>query len=308
MSLTRKMKDFRKYTQKFLWWASLLGTIFFLINARTCYKTHEDIDQYFNALRKGDREDAAYILQKGLLDEINGVYGYWYFHQHLQEPMSPEMIQCGLDTSATIPTWSMGDDDFSHFFYEKGAKPTERTLTLALRSNQVDRAVDFLASGIKGEGVFGEDSPIKIVIENIEVGDYFRCLPVLITHKVDLNKTNCYGATPLHFLVQKHMQKGTIHSYRGGIYQNENCLFYIKMMLDNGAHPNVKNKEGVTPLYTAALNQDVNCVELLLENGADPNISWYAWAKKRSKKSQAFAPPNSDRAKILHLLERYGAK
>jgi ankyrin repeat protein len=42
--------------------------------------------------------------------------------------------------------------------------------------------------------------------------------------------------------------------------------------LKHGADPNAQNKNGVTPLHTAAYNGHVDIVKLLLEHGADPTV------------------------------------
>ena len=44
----------------------------------------------------------------------------------------------------------------------------------------------------------------------------------------------------------------------------------VRVLLDAGANPNVRQSAGWTPLHAAAMNGDLTSVELLLDSGADP--------------------------------------
>ena len=44
----------------------------------------------------------------------------------------------------------------------------------------------------------------------------------------------------------------------------------VRVLLDAGANPNVRQSAGWTPLHAAAMNGDLTSVELLLASGADP--------------------------------------
>lgn len=46
----------------------------------------------------------------------------------------------------------------------------------------------------------------------------------------------------------------------------------VKMLLKNGANPNIRERGGSTPLHTAAANGDSECIQLLLLGGADLQI------------------------------------
>ena len=48
-------------------------------------------------------------------------------------------------------------------------------------------------------------------------------------------------------------------------------LIKVQTALENGANPNVKDKDGHTPLHLAAFTGHVEIVKILLERGANPN-------------------------------------
>mgnify|MGYP001571701008 CR=1 FL=1 len=76
----------------------------------------------------------------------------------------------------------------------------------------------------------------------------------------------------------------------------------VKELLDDGKYPNVRQKDGATPLMIAAANGDTAIAEMLLAKGADANLrtpdgrSALAHAKARGS------------AELVRLLERHGAK
>jgi hypothetical protein len=76
----------------------------------------------------------------------------------------------------------------------------------------------------------------------------------------------------------------------------------VKELLDDGKYPNVRQKDGATPLMIAAANGDIAIAEMLLAKGADANLrtpdgrSALAHAKARGS------------AELVRLLERHGAK
>ena len=46
----------------------------------------------------------------------------------------------------------------------------------------------------------------------------------------------------------------------------------VRMLLKNGAQPNVRERGGLTPLHTAAANGDVESIQLLILAGADLHL------------------------------------
>jgi hypothetical protein len=74
----------------------------------------------------------------------------------------------------------------------------------------------------------------------------------LIQHKADVNARVAEGYTPL-------MSSG-------------NSPEKFKILLENGANPNLQDTNGNTALHHAVFNSDTNSVAILLANKADPNI------------------------------------
>ncbi len=53
---------------------------------------------------------------------------------------------------------------------------------------------------------------------------------------------------------------------------NEGNLSMVKLMLEHGADPNVKNEEGVTAFHATLILGNLEVTRLLLAHGADPNV------------------------------------
>ena len=47
---------------------------------------------------------------------------------------------------------------------------------------------------------------------------------------------------------------------------------HIKLLLKNGANPNISNDDGLSPLHAAVSKQNISIVKVLLKYGANPNI------------------------------------
>jgi ankyrin repeat protein len=46
----------------------------------------------------------------------------------------------------------------------------------------------------------------------------------------------------------------------------------VRMLLKNGAQPNVRERSGLTPLHAAAANGDIESIQLLILSGADLHL------------------------------------
>lgn len=49
-------------------------------------------------------------------------------------------------------------------------------------------------------------------------------------------------------------------------------VYFLSFFLDLGAHPNVVNGQGVTPLHEAVKRKNLDILKILLSSGADPTV------------------------------------
>jgi uncharacterized protein len=63
------------------------------------------------------------------------------------------------------------------------------------------------------------------------------------------------------------LKAAPIHSAAAGLYSK-----IVKMLLDLGAEPNLREQGGFTPLHVAAQNDDVDTIRFLLLGGADLSL------------------------------------
>jgi len=77
----------------------------------------------------------------------------------------------------------------------------------------------------------------------------------------------------------------------------------VKELLADGKSPNVRQRDGVTPLMIAASNGDAEIAAMLLAKGADPNPRVAGKSALSIAKSRGAAG-----AAVVQLLERSGAR
>jgi ankyrin repeat protein len=72
------------------------------------------------------------------------------------------------------------------------------------------------------------------------------------------------AGAPLNSQSRNDLKAAAIHSAAAGMYSR-----IVKMLLDLGAEPNLREQGGFTPLHVAAQNDDVETIRFLLLGGAD---------------------------------------
>ena len=78
----------------------------------------------------------------------------------------------------------------------------------------------------------------------------------------------------------------------------------VKELLDDRKYPDVRQKDGTTPLMIAVANGDADIAAMLLARGADPNLRAVGGTNALSLARARGAAG----AEVVQLLQRHGAK
>ena len=90
-----------------------------------------------------------------------------------------------------------------------------------------------------GGGIYG--SPLHLAVVRLEIW----LIKALIEKNADVNKTDCDGKTPLHFVMNLFSKNP------------HKCSFIAELLVTNGANVNQKDSDNWTALHTAVRkNQD----------------------------------------------------
>ncbi len=103
--------------------------------------------------------------------------------------------------------------------------------------------------------VSSDDSFTPLHVASIE--GRFTVVQVLLKHQADVNARTKYNWAPLHFT---------------SLYTHHQ-LEVARLLIEHGAHVNLKGDSGETPLSLLSMkDENLEVAEMLLEHGADPNI------------------------------------
>ena len=163
-----------------------------------------------------------------------------------------------------------------------GSYLTPAVAALAGRHFELARLLYRNGSSLDLPGI-GEQSPL---FSAAALGD-FEMVQVLIECRADVNSQNDLGATPL--IVASH---GT----------HPRTFDIVRLLLENGANPNVRSKGGHIPLHAASRWGSPDVARLLLEYGANVDA-------EDGESQTAFQYALTEgRHELTKLLSEHGAK
>ena len=162
-------------------------------------------------------------------------------------------------------------------------------LLIAVINDNICQAKLLLESGELPDTARATDG-VTPLLAAIEL-HHTKMMYLLLYHKADVNKGSADNFTPLHgaiahcnaIIVGQLLQYGANANAitKSGVSpliavmecdvddKKEMCTLLLK----HGADPNKQEfKHGITPLYAAAQNGEVDCVKILLASGAKPNV------------------------------------
>lgn len=199
-----------------------------------------------------------------------------------------DMDQTPLDC-AVLYGWSMN----AKYLIEQGADPEHAALSPLHVSIILNRTDDFHAYIDENQYLDLPDRydncPVHWAIDfnNIDF------LQTIIEAGADLSRPNGHGYCPLHLAVIKDLKEIILKLIDSGVDVNQKIADHVyqeggmtalhlacrkkkadivDVLLKSRADVNVKNKEGLTPVWTAVLNNNFLAVKILETNGADLTV------------------------------------
>ena len=129
----------------------------------------------------------------------------------------------------------------------------------------------------------------------------------LLTTGANVRAQNRHGAQPLHYAVDGSPNFET--------WNPRAQTAVIACLLAAGANPNARDKRGVTPLHRAVRNRCAAAVKVLLEHGAGPKLKNGSGSTPTNLARMTTGRGGSgskaakmDQRKIIQLLAKHGAR
>lgn len=133
---------------------------------------------------------------------------------------------------------------------------------------------------------FSQQVPFKDVFEVARKGKVDNMMQLYQNHKDSINAINSNGYSVLILACyhnNKEVAEFLIQNVQNINYASElgtaltatifkNNVLLSKKLLENGANPNITDREGITPLMYAVQFQNADAVELLLSYKADKSL------------------------------------
>jgi uncharacterized protein len=97
----------------------------------------------------------------------------------------------------------------------------------------------------------------RTLLTNVVINDDFDSVSYLVQHGANVNTMDNGGWYPIHFAVQKKLMR------------------ILVFLIENGANVNAQDKFGNSPLWRAVFSSmgDGDIIKVLLDNGADPDMN-----------------------------------
>ncbi len=223
-----------------------------------------------NAVSRGDIAEVKNLLKRGANPDAYDKHGEALLHKAAEHDffeIAEVLLKAGADPNIQDKAWSHtplhvtasnGSLQTAKILLSMGASVHIRDewngtpLHNAAKFNTIEIARILLKAGANPSAKgYGGTTPLHYA--GLAPGT--RVMQLLLTYVdygVDPNAKDDIGETPLHYA---------------------RAAAAVTMLLRAGAKPNVRNREGITPLYRAVeQGRGVDVVRLLLVAGADPNI------------------------------------
>ena len=112
----------------------------------------------------------------------------------------------------------------------------------------------------------------RISLSSLKISNYFfLAMKIVLQGESDLSivKTSVQAdSNESDFKAKYEVQDGKVLHAAASIGNTE----VIELILSQGFHLDSRNRKGVTPLMTAALNDKQNAFDILIQNGGDPSL------------------------------------
>ena len=163
-----------------------------------------------------------------------------------------------------------GNQKALDLFYNLGAKITfddSNLLCNAAFNGKIDSVKWFLAKGEDANFSFtntGENALHYTLSKTSEMDDRAEIVKVLISAGIEINKKTLAGKSTLCFMRDAYL-KGETPLHRAAAYGN---VAIVKMLLDAGADPSMKDANGDTPISWGSWHlRDSDLLRLLVYEG-----------------------------------------
>ncbi|XP_077299026.1 uncharacterized protein LOC143920176 [Arctopsyche grandis] len=175
-----------------------------------------------------------------------------------------ESIFTLLENGADIKSFDKNGKNLLHFAANRCNSDTlkllvDKGLNIHAKDKSGRSALHYSAEGRNKDGV------LFFIQNGIDVNllDKVKCTPLLFTLKtLELYTGVCRLQNTMGILFNKHERVELVINM---------TIETVKLLLENGANPNMSDDDGYTSLHMAVIHTELSCVKLLLQYGGDFN-------------------------------------